>query len=141
MEASPRTQRGTPYRRTFLDFIAAWLCLGIPYLYANRHTYRFDEEGGLMRSAGPMLVVGATVCIVACFSGFFLIFYRTNLISQKGRDHPGGVVDVHRVARPGSSIEDGRLHRNYRSVRQPRSVRDSRFQEQHRSPAVGGARR
>ncbi|KAI5116232.1 hypothetical protein M0805_003294 [Coniferiporia weirii] len=61
-----RTQRSTQYRRTFIDFVAAWLCFGIPYLYANRHAYqRYDEEGGLMRSAGPMLVVGASVCIVA----------------------------------------------------------------------------
>lgn len=73
-------QRHTkPVRRPFKDFFIATLCLGIPYLFANRHMYHhFDPEGGLVRSAGPMLVVGASVCIVACLSGFFLIVTRAN---------------------------------------------------------------
>lgn len=56
------------HRRTALDVVLAWVCLGIPYLYANRHMYsglgRFDEEGGLMRSVGPLVVVGVGICVV-----------------------------------------------------------------------------
>ncbi|KAH8106446.1 hypothetical protein DFH11DRAFT_1691860 [Phellopilus nigrolimitatus] len=64
--ASSRGSRGVSYGRRFTDFVLAWLCFGIPYLYANRHMYqRYDEESGLMRSAGPMIVVGASVCIAA----------------------------------------------------------------------------
>jgi len=52
--------------RSCFDFIISWLCFGIPYLFAHRHDYHhFDEESGLMRTAGPMLMFGATVCLVA----------------------------------------------------------------------------
>lgn len=62
------------FGRSALDIVLAWACLGLPYLYANRHAYWYgggygrygiiDEEGGLMRSFGPMLIVGVGVCVV-----------------------------------------------------------------------------
>ncbi|KAL5529867.1 hypothetical protein ACEPAF_6124 [Sanghuangporus sanghuang] len=83
VNASATPQRSTPYNRTFLDFVLAWLCLGIPYLYANRHVYRFDEEGGIVRSAGPMVVVGATVCIVAAT----ILLASVTFLALPGLDH------------------------------------------------------
>ena len=77
-----RSTRNTGgFGRTTLDVVLAWVCLGVPYLYANRHAYwygsgygrygMFDEEGGFMRSFGPMLVVGVGVCVVVRASSFF----------------------------------------------------------------------
>jgi hypothetical protein len=44
--------------------VLGWLCLGIPFFFADRHGYqRYDEEGAL-KSAGSMLVLGASVCLV-----------------------------------------------------------------------------
>lgn len=62
--AGRHAERRMPYRRTAVDFVLAWLCFGIPYFFANRHGYqRFDEESGL-RTVGPMLVIGASACLV-----------------------------------------------------------------------------
>ncbi|EJD01731.1 uncharacterized protein FOMMEDRAFT_90143 [Fomitiporia mediterranea MF3/22] len=82
VDSISRNQRSGPNRKTFADFIAVWLCLGIPYLYASRHAYRFDEEGGLLRSAGPMLVVGATVCIAA-----MILVASLTFLALPGLDH------------------------------------------------------
>jgi len=63
-ESLLRRQRAP--RGTCADFVLAWLCFGIPYFFANRHGHqRYDEESGLMRSSGPFLVMGASVCLVA----------------------------------------------------------------------------
>lgn len=55
-----RPQRKNP----FTDFVLGWLCLGIPFFFADRHGHqRFDEESGF-KNAGSMLVLGASVCLV-----------------------------------------------------------------------------
>ncbi|OCH89981.1 hypothetical protein OBBRIDRAFT_793697 [Obba rivulosa] len=58
-------ERRMPFRRAILDFVIGVLCLGIPYLFLGRTNHqRIDEESGL-RTAGPMLIVGACACLVA----------------------------------------------------------------------------
>lgn len=46
-----------------LDVIVSILCLGIPYLFMGRSSRRMDEEGGV-RSQGPVVMIGASSCIV-----------------------------------------------------------------------------
>ena len=87
-----------------------------------------------------MVVVGATICIVACLFGFFLIVYRANSARRKGCDNTARVSNVPRIARPRSHFEDGRVHRDHRVVFQPRSVPYSRVQESGRNTANGSAR-
>ena len=48
------------------------LCLGIPYFFADRHgQQRLDAESGL-RTMGPLLVIGASICLIVsatfCFA-------------------------------------------------------------------------
>jgi hypothetical protein len=55
----------TSFIRALTDFLVGFICLGIPYFFADRsHHYRMDEESGL-HSAGPILVIGACSCLVA----------------------------------------------------------------------------
>ncbi|KAF9022699.1 hypothetical protein BDZ89DRAFT_956350 [Hymenopellis radicata] len=61
----PLPARRNPIRKVMVDFFISCLCLGIPYLFYTRsHFHRMDEEGGI-RSAGPMLIIGACTCLVA----------------------------------------------------------------------------
>ncbi|KAL1940042.1 hypothetical protein VTO73DRAFT_9377 [Trametes versicolor] len=54
-----------PFRRAFLDFFIGCLCLGIPYIFMTRtRHHNFDEESGL-HTAGPMLMLTASACLVA----------------------------------------------------------------------------
>lgn len=60
-----RPPQRPPFRRALLDFVVSCFCLGVPYLFFNRtQQHRMDEESGL-RSAGPMLMVGACTCLMA----------------------------------------------------------------------------
>ncbi|KAF8886964.1 hypothetical protein BD779DRAFT_1529018 [Infundibulicybe gibba] len=53
-----------PFRRVIVDLLISCVCLGIPYIFFNRNNHhRIDEEGGV-RSAAPMLVIGACTCLV-----------------------------------------------------------------------------
>ncbi|KAH9919695.1 uncharacterized protein B0H18DRAFT_1086572 [Fomitopsis serialis] len=62
-----RWHRRTPLGRTAVDFLIACLCLGLPYLFTDRSRHRrIDVESGV-RSAGPMLVIGACACLLAAF--------------------------------------------------------------------------
>ncbi|KAH9981599.1 hypothetical protein BJV74DRAFT_854774 [Russula compacta] len=59
-----RNDNGPPTRVLFLrtagDFLISFLCLVLPYRFLERpHYQRFDREGGIRSTAGPMLVVGA----------------------------------------------------------------------------------
>lgn len=63
-EFNGHTYRG-PVRRTCTDFVIAFLCLGIPFFFANRRGYHgIDEESGVAKHGGPLLVLGASVCLV-----------------------------------------------------------------------------
>ncbi|KAI3614483.1 hypothetical protein WG66_009710 [Moniliophthora roreri] len=58
--------RPLPLRKRVLDFVVSCVCLGIPYLFLNRlQHHRLDEESGMLRGAGPMMVIGASTCLVA----------------------------------------------------------------------------
>ncbi|KZT70260.1 hypothetical protein DAEQUDRAFT_667898 [Daedalea quercina L-15889] len=60
-----RWRRRTPLSRTAVDFLIACLCLGLPYFFADRSRHRrVDVESGV-RSAGPMLIIGACTCLLA----------------------------------------------------------------------------
>jgi hypothetical protein len=65
-----------PFRRALVDFLISCMCLGIPYIFFQRaQHHRVDEESGL-RSAAPMLVVGACTClIVSLFLPLHLFSY------------------------------------------------------------------
>ncbi|KAH9482108.1 hypothetical protein JR316_0004203 [Psilocybe cubensis] len=56
-----------PFTRALFDFVVSCLCLGIPYLFIERArlSARIDEESGMMRSASPMVLIGACTCLVA----------------------------------------------------------------------------
>lgn len=139
-------QRSAPARRTFKDVFIAMLCFGIPYTYANRHAYQhFDAEGGILRSAGPMVVVGASVCIVACFSGFFMVVARANNnnapsrpLTHSSRTPPSSstgcgdsdrVSDVPRTARPRPGRKVGRAGGDPRLYCEPGVLRHRRVPE------------
>ncbi|KAF9445219.1 hypothetical protein P691DRAFT_282686 [Macrolepiota fuliginosa MF-IS2] len=63
--ASPAVRRRRPIIRTFFDIIISVICLGIPYIFFERHSrHRIDEESNF-RSAGPMFIIGACTCLVA----------------------------------------------------------------------------
>ncbi|KAL0950327.1 hypothetical protein HGRIS_010298 [Hohenbuehelia grisea] len=65
-QALSKSRSGVPFRRAALDFLVSCVCLGMPYLFFNRtQHHRFDVEDGGLRSAGPMLMVGACTCLVA----------------------------------------------------------------------------
>ncbi|THH10125.1 hypothetical protein EW145_g1540 [Phellinidium pouzarii] len=104
-ESPIRKERGTPYRRTFSDFVVAWLCFGIPYLYANRQEYQLhDEESRLMRSTGPVLIVGASVSIVAAI----ILTASVTFLALPGQDQvarsAGFVAVLGSLASLGSSV-------------------------------------
>lgn len=59
----PVVRRPRPIR-AFFDILVSIVCLGIPYIFFERHTqHRIDEESNF-RSAGPMFIIGACTCIV-----------------------------------------------------------------------------
>ena len=66
-------QRRTVSRAIF-DFVVSCLFLGIPYIFLQRATRlssRIDEESGLLRGPGPMVVIGAATCLVVSSQHFF----------------------------------------------------------------------
>ncbi|KAI0940341.1 hypothetical protein AcV5_001475 [Taiwanofungus camphoratus] len=84
-----RVERRIPFHRTMLDFLISCLCLGIPYIFLDRsQPQRIDEESGIRRSAGPMLVIGACACLVAAV----ILSASVTFISLPGLD------DVARLA-------------------------------------------
>jgi hypothetical protein len=57
-------RRRRPIIRGFFDVVISIICLGIPYIFYERHTqHRIDEESNL-RSASPMFIIGACTCVV-----------------------------------------------------------------------------
>ncbi|KAI9508917.1 hypothetical protein F5148DRAFT_979083, partial [Russula earlei] len=78
-----------PLLRTAGDFVISCLCLGLPYLFLERsHHQRFDTEGGVRSTAGPMLVVGALACLIAAI----ILSASVTFITLPGID------DISRVA-------------------------------------------
>ena len=67
-----KVEESKPFWRYIYDWIIVWLCLGLPYILANRDDYsRYDEErGGLMRNTGPAFPSEAFL-IVVCLPSFF----------------------------------------------------------------------
>ena len=54
-----------PVRRTLKDVLIAFLCLGIPYFFESRRGYNgIDEESGIVKHGGPLLILGTSVCLV-----------------------------------------------------------------------------
>lgn len=69
----PTIRRRRPIIRSFFDIIISVICLGIPYIFYERHAqHRIDEESNL-RSIGPMFIIGACTCIVV---RSFPLFYQ-----------------------------------------------------------------
>ncbi|KAJ3567977.1 hypothetical protein NP233_g6017 [Leucocoprinus birnbaumii] len=61
----PAVRRRRSIVRGFFDVVISVICLGIPYIFFERHTqHRMDEESN-MRTVGPMFIIGACTCIVA----------------------------------------------------------------------------
>ncbi|KZT29536.1 hypothetical protein NEOLEDRAFT_1056631 [Neolentinus lepideus HHB14362 ss-1] len=81
-------ERRIPFRRTFLDFLVSILCLGIPYIFTDRSTHRRLDEESNLRSAGPMLMIGACACLLAAI----LLSASVTFLSFPGLD------DVARVS-------------------------------------------
>ena len=62
--------RSTPILRTVIEFFLGILCLGIPFLFADRARYNghFDVEGShLPESTTPLFVIGGCACLVVRF--------------------------------------------------------------------------
>lgn len=61
----PAIRRQRSVVRGFFDVLVSIICLGIPYIFFERHSqHRMDEESNL-RTVGPMFIIGACTCIVA----------------------------------------------------------------------------
>jgi hypothetical protein len=57
--------------RALFDLALSCVCLGIPYIFFERHQHhRLDEESGL-RTSTPMFVIGACTCLIT--SIFFFL--------------------------------------------------------------------
>ena len=53
------------------------VCLGLPYLFMRRANHlRIADEESVVRSAGPMLAIGACTCLVVrnTFAGMHIRF-------------------------------------------------------------------
>lgn len=58
-----RSQHNTSTPRLLPDFFVGLICLGIPYLFAERtHYHRMDLENNT-HSPAPVLVIGACSCL------------------------------------------------------------------------------
>ncbi|KAG7440014.1 uncharacterized protein BT62DRAFT_911598, partial [Guyanagaster necrorhizus] len=76
--------------RALVDFCISCLCLGIPYIFYNRSQHRgIDEEGGI-RSAAPMLVIGACTCLVAAI----VLSASVTFLSLPGLDNVARAVGL-----------------------------------------------
>ncbi|KAK0212739.1 hypothetical protein DFS33DRAFT_1377207 [Desarmillaria ectypa] len=76
--------------RALVDFCISCLCLGIPYIFYNRSHHRgMDEEGGI-RSAAPMLVIGACTCLVAAI----VLSASVTFLSLPGLDNVARIVGL-----------------------------------------------
>jgi hypothetical protein len=50
--------------RALFDLVLSCVCLGIPYIFFERHQHhRLDEESDL-RTSTPMFVIGACTCLI-----------------------------------------------------------------------------
>ncbi|TFK46997.1 hypothetical protein OE88DRAFT_1637432 [Heliocybe sulcata] len=81
-------ERRLPFRRTLLDFVVSVVCLGIPYIFADRSSHRRLDEESNLRSPGPMLMIGACACLLAAI----LLSASVTFLSFPGLD------DVARVS-------------------------------------------
>ena len=81
-----------PFRRAIFDFLVSCLCLGIPYLFLERgrHSSRIDEESGMLRSASPMVIIGACTCLVV--SPLFALQTRITDLRVLFRDRKAAIV-------------------------------------------------
>jgi len=69
--------------RALFDLVLSCVCLGIPYIFLDRHqSHRLDEESGL-RSSAPMFVIGACTCLIAAI----LLSASVTFLSLPGLDN------------------------------------------------------
>ena len=63
------------------------VCLGLPYLFMRRaNPLRITDEESSVRSAGPMLAIGACSCLVVCHT--FLVMRVHRVYIRLGGDNP-----------------------------------------------------
>ncbi|KAH7887288.1 hypothetical protein F5I97DRAFT_812378 [Phlebopus sp. FC_14] len=92
----PRQTRSTPIMRTVVEILIGILCLGIPFLFADRARYsgHLDVEGShASQSSGPLFVIGACACLVSAI----ILSASVTLISLPGLDsiaRIGGLVAI-----------------------------------------------
>ncbi|KAH0840360.1 hypothetical protein J3R83DRAFT_1383 [Lanmaoa asiatica] len=88
--------RSTPMFRKIFELLLGVLCLGIPFLFADRARYHghFDVEGThLSESTTPLFVIGACACLVSAI----ILSASVTLMSFPGLDsiaRIGGLVAI-----------------------------------------------
>lgn len=108
MGPMPPPKRQRPARKSFFDFVISCICLGLPYIFFERHRlHRYDEESGFRQSA-PLFVIGACTCLVVSitilrmFTGpqyQFTLFHCSN--SSQGCNCVECICNIPFFARPG----------------------------------------
>ncbi|KAH9833855.1 uncharacterized protein C8Q71DRAFT_772821 [Rhodofomes roseus] len=95
-----RWRRRTPLSRTAVDFLIACLCLGLPYFFTDRSRHRrIDVESGV-RSAGPILIIGACACLLAAV----VLSASVTFISLPGLDDTCRIAGFVAIALSASSM-------------------------------------
>ncbi|KXN82470.1 hypothetical protein AN958_02531 [Leucoagaricus sp. SymC.cos] len=86
----PTVRRRRPIIRSFFDVVISIICLGIPYIFFERHSqHRIDEESNF-RSVGPMFIIGACTCIVAAI----VLSASVTFLSLSGLDNYARVAGL-----------------------------------------------
>jgi len=60
----PLVRRRRSLVRGFFDVVISVICLGIPYIFFERHSQHCVDEESNLRAVGPTFIIGACTCIV-----------------------------------------------------------------------------
>ncbi|KAJ4490026.1 hypothetical protein J3R30DRAFT_3653508 [Lentinula aciculospora] len=88
--------RQSGFQRKILDIVVLIVFLGVPSLFLSRlnpsSLHRLDEESGLFspRSAGPILLLGGCVCLVAAI----VLSASVTFLSLPGLDNVGRIAGL-----------------------------------------------